>query len=139
MTSLLVFLLICVLFVQFSYAQKKLALVVGIAGYPNFPQGERLQYAGRDAEDFTASIETPQGGSFHPGNVHLVINDVANRERLYEEFDWLYRSAGPHDTVYIFLQVMYLFSGIPHISCPTTHQRIVPRRLEYLWGNSFAR
>ncbi|HET9377190.1 MAG TPA: HEAT repeat domain-containing protein [Chthoniobacterales bacterium] len=83
-------------------AQNRLALVIGIAGYPGFPEGERLKYAGRDAEAFAAFIETPRGGSFQPQNVHLVTNSDAKRERLYQEFDWLYETSGPNDTVYVF-------------------------------------
>jgi len=48
-------------------AAKKLALVIGIAGYPGFPEGEKLKYAGKDAEAFAAFIESEQGGKFAPG------------------------------------------------------------------------
>ena len=83
-------------------AQKKLALVIGIAGYPGFPEGEKLKYAGKDAEAFAAFIESEQGGTFAPGNVHLVTNGDAKRVRLYKEFTWLYQNAGPDDLVYVF-------------------------------------
>src|SRR6266571_4389704 len=77
-------LILCALCATPSYAEKKLALVIGIAGYPGFEEGERLKYAGRDAEDFAAFIKTPQGGSFSPDNVHLLTNSTATRARLYE-------------------------------------------------------
>jgi len=83
-------------------AQKKLALVIGIAGYPGFPEGEKLKYAGKDAEAFAAFIESEQGGKFSQENVHLVTNAEAKRVRLYKEFTWLFQNAGPEDQVYVF-------------------------------------
>jgi hypothetical protein len=34
--------------------------------------------------------------------VHLVTNAEAKRDRFYDGFDWLYRTAGPEDLVYVF-------------------------------------
>ena len=85
-----------------AYAQKKFALVIGVAGYPGFPDGERLKYAGRDAVDFAAFIKSAQGGLFPSSNVHLLTNSDAKREPLYREFDWLYQNVGPNDVVYVF-------------------------------------
>jgi TPR repeat protein len=81
---------------------EKFALVIGVAGYPSFPNGEQVRYAGRDAESFAAFIETPQGGSFPKSNVHLLTNSNASRADLYREFDWLFNIAGPNDLVYVF-------------------------------------
>jgi hypothetical protein len=81
---------------------EKLALVIGIAGYPGFPAGENLKFAGRDAAEFARFIQSAQGGSFSPDNVHLVTNGDANRVRVYDEFTWLYKIAGPDDLVYVF-------------------------------------
>jgi uncharacterized caspase-like protein len=97
------------LFGQDGYTQKW-ALVVGIAGYPEFPEGERLAYAGRDASEFAAFIETPEGGAFVPQNVHLITNSNAVRRRLFDEFEWLYNSVGPNDLVYVF----FAGHGIEH-------------------------
>jgi hypothetical protein len=95
-------LLLCAVCTVSSYAQQKYALVIGIAGYPSFNKNEQVRYADRDATDFAAFIQTFQGGSFPSRNVHLVTNSDAKRERLYEEFNWLYKTLGPQDVLYVF-------------------------------------
>jgi HEAT repeat protein len=85
-----------------AFGQKKLAVVIGIAGYPGFPEGERLKFAGDDAASFAKFIETPAGGNFQAQNVHVLTNQTADRTGIYNEFNWLYEEAGPNDTVYVF-------------------------------------
>src|SRR4051812_3407652 len=64
------------------------AVVVGIAGYPNFAQADRLKYSDRDAESFYDFILSPQGGGFLGSNVHLVKNGEATHARIAKEIEW---------------------------------------------------
>lgn len=83
--------------------QQEYALVIGINGPAPFGgEGTVLRYADRDAGDFAAFIETEHGGAFPLSHVHLLTNLDATRDNVYKEFDWLRRTAGPYDVVYVF-------------------------------------
>jgi hypothetical protein len=101
--------LVVALTVLFCYSSiaaatgEKYALVIGITGYSNLGEkGSELRYADRDAADFAAFIQTPAGGSFPADHVHLVIDQAATRDKIFAEFKWLYKTAGPNDLVYVF-------------------------------------
>ena len=68
---------------------QKFALVIGIRGYPNFPEGERLSYADSDAQKFRDFILTAAGGSFPQENVRLLLNGDAKRAAIFREVEWL--------------------------------------------------
>lgn len=86
-----------------AYSQQKYALVIGISGAPlSSPTDSGLLYADRDAREFADFIGTREGRAFPPNNVHLVTNQQADRDRLFQEFRWLKQSAGPADLVYVF-------------------------------------
>lgn len=85
-----------------GYAQKKLALVIGVDGYPNLPVEKRLHFAGRDARSFAEFIESPQGGNFAVSDVHVLTGPDADRLHIVSAMNWLYTSAGSEDLVYIY-------------------------------------
>jgi len=83
---------------------ERFALVIGIKGYPNFPEGERLNYADADATMFRDFILTPAGGNFPESHVKLLLNGDATHTRIYEEIEWLGRVTRPYANavVYVF-------------------------------------
>jgi tetratricopeptide (TPR) repeat protein len=85
-----------------AVGETKYALVIGIAGYPHFNTNLKLKYAGADAEKFATFIQTPEGGGFPAANVHLVTNEKATRDRIYDEFTWLESHVGADDVVYVY-------------------------------------
>jgi hypothetical protein len=74
---------------RLSAQDRNYALVVGISGYPNFPQAEKLKYADTDARKFHEFILSPQGGAFPPANVHLITDGEATHSRIQKEIEWL--------------------------------------------------
>ena len=67
---------------QSTAGPNKFALVIGITGYPNFPAGERLQYADHDAQLFSSFIQSEPGGAFPSEHVRLLINREATRPNI---------------------------------------------------------
>src|SRR5262249_27616220 len=85
---------ICVLTGATAAAQpdkdvQRFDLVIGIKGYPNFPAGEKLNYADEDAKAFRDFILTPAGGNFPEDHVRLLINENATHAGIYEQIEWL--------------------------------------------------
>jgi hypothetical protein len=99
--SLLISVVFC-LTIRLLVAEEKYALIIGISDYPKLHAETSIKYADRDAADFAAFIQTPQGGGFEPQNVHLITDALATRDRIYVEFLWLYRNVGPAAVVYVF-------------------------------------
>src|SRR5262249_8989863 len=81
---------------------QKYALIIGVKGYPGFPEKDRLNFADEDAISFKRFIQTPEGGSFPEGNIRLLINKDATRDRIYEEMRWLGNRVTGDDLVYVF-------------------------------------
>jgi hypothetical protein len=80
----------------------KYALVIGIRGYPDFDEADRLKFADRDADAFAAFIESPNGGAFPPGNVRLLRNGGAKRDDIIKAIQWLGTTVTTSDLVYVF-------------------------------------
>jgi tetratricopeptide (TPR) repeat protein len=78
------------------------ALVIGITGYPHFPEGARLRFADDDARLFASFIMTEQGGRFPSQNVRSLENYEATREAIKDGITWLSRRVERDDIVYIF-------------------------------------
>lgn len=81
---------------------QRYALIIGITGYPNFPPGNRLRFADRDAQLFYDFITSPEGGGFPDGNIRVLKNHTATRRAINEEIQWLSRRVGGEDLVYVF-------------------------------------
>jgi len=81
---------------------QRYALVVGISSYPNYPDERKLRFADKDAEAFADFIQTPNGGSFSPNNIRVLLNKDANHEGIFQAIEWLSRTALGDDIVYIF-------------------------------------
>src|SRR5436190_11072932 len=79
------------------------ALVVGVSSYTNAPPAAQLRYAHRDAEDFAQFLRSREGGGIPADHIRLLTEDSATiagvRAALH---NWLPRSAGPNDVVYLF-------------------------------------
>jgi hypothetical protein len=82
--------------------REKWALVIGISKFHD-PHVPRLNYPGKDAQDFAALLKDPQVGRFKPENVHVVIDTDATTRKIKMELNWLARSAQPDDLVVVFL------------------------------------
>jgi hypothetical protein len=100
------FLISCLLslfFANLCFAQdQKYALVIGITGYPHFPQSERLKFADNDAKLFYDFIMTKEGGNFPPVNIRCLYNHNATRENIIKEIRWLRQRVEFEDLVYVF-------------------------------------
>ena|GEM_PF-1772927 len=82
---------------------EKYALIIGIQGYPGFPEAERLKYADADALLFKNFIKTPEGGSFQEKNIRLLLNENGKRDDIYEKgLNWLRERVHRDDLVYLF-------------------------------------
>jgi uncharacterized caspase-like protein len=80
----------------------KWALVIGISKFQD-THVPRLNYPGKDAQDFASLLKDPQIGRFKPENVHLVVDTDATTRKIKMELNWLARSAKPDDLVVVFL------------------------------------
>src|SRR5262249_45298780 len=82
---------------------EKYALIIGIKGYPGFPEEERLKYADAHALLFKNFIQTPEGGSFQEKNIRLLLNENAKRADIYQNgLSWLKDRVHRDDLVYVF-------------------------------------
>src|SRR5262245_57505145 len=82
---------------------EKYALIIGIKGYPGFPENERLKFADDDALLFKNFLQTPEGGSFQEQNIRLLLNENAKREDIYlKGLNWLKERVHRDDLVYVF-------------------------------------
>jgi uncharacterized caspase-like protein len=82
--------------------REKWALVIGISKFQD-THVPRLNYPGKDAQDFASLLKDPQVGRFKPENVHLVVDADATTRKIKMELNWLARSAKPDDLVVVFL------------------------------------
>lgn len=81
---------------------ERYALIIGIKGYPNFPEDSRLHYSDLDAQKFYEFISSIAGGEFPSRNIRLLVNADATRSTIYREIEWLGARVGSKDLVYIF-------------------------------------
>ncbi|HYI97246.1 MAG TPA: caspase family protein [Bryobacteraceae bacterium] len=79
------------------------AIVVGVSSYKYAPPAAQLRYAHRDAEEFAKLLRSTEGGAFPSDHVRVLTDGTATvgaiRAALH---NWLPKSAGPNDIVYIF-------------------------------------
>jgi uncharacterized caspase-like protein/cytochrome c-type biogenesis protein CcmH/NrfG len=79
------------------------AVVIGVSQYRNVPQQAQLRFAHRDAQEFARFLTSPNGGSFPPEQIRLLLNENATLAAMRTALGtWLPRSAGPNDTIYIY-------------------------------------
>jgi uncharacterized caspase-like protein len=81
---------------------EKWALVVGISKFQD-RHLPRLNFASKDAKDFSALLLDPKVGRFKAANVHALTEGQVTARELKMELNWLARSAQPNDMVVIFL------------------------------------
>ncbi|PYP84587.1 MAG: hypothetical protein DMF61_19510 [Blastocatellia bacterium AA13] len=85
---------------QNDAAPKKWAVIVGVAKYARLPGGQQLQFAERDAVVFANLLR--QSG-FNESNLKLLVGPQATIAGIKSAIgDWLPRSAGANDTVYLY-------------------------------------
>ncbi len=84
------------------FSAERYALVIGITGYPKFDEEDRLKFADNDAREFAAFLKTPEGGSFPPSNIRLLVNEQADRDAIYREIAWLGNVVNSNDLLYVF-------------------------------------
>ncbi len=81
---------------------EKWALVVGISKFQD-RHLPRLNFASKDARDFSTLLLDPKVGRFKAANVHALTEGQVTAKELKIELNWLARSAQPNDLVVIFL------------------------------------
>ena len=80
----------------------RFALVIGIT-YPAIRWGaDTLRFANRDAIEFAKFLKSPQGGSFPPGNVKLLVDAGATRRAIGDSIDALRAQLTPGALLYVF-------------------------------------
>ncbi len=83
-------------------AVQNFALVIGISGYPNFPGGEELKYAHKDAEEFAKFLKSPACGEFAEANIKVIPRMEATRDGILDGLKWLDDNVQSNSKVYVF-------------------------------------
>jgi hypothetical protein len=78
------------------------ALIVGIGSFTD-PNIQPLKYTASDAQSFQDALLDPKIGNFPPDHVHSLLNDDATTKNIKMQLNWLARSAGPDDTVVVYV------------------------------------
>jgi uncharacterized caspase-like protein len=78
------------------------ALIVGIGNFTD-PNIQPLKYTASDAQSFQDALLDPKIGAFPPDHVHSLLNDDATTKNIKMQLNWLARSAGPDDTVVVYV------------------------------------
>jgi hypothetical protein len=78
------------------------ALIVGIGSFTD-PNIQPLKYTASDAQSFQKTLLDPKIGNFPPDHVHSLLNDDATTKNIKMQLNWLARSAGPDDTVVVYV------------------------------------
>ena len=78
------------------------ALIVGIGNFTD-PNIQPLKYTASDAQSFQDALLDPKIGNFPPDHVHSLLNDDATTKNIKMQLNWLARSAGPDDTVVVYV------------------------------------
>jgi hypothetical protein len=78
------------------------ALIVGIGSFSD-PNIQPLKYTASDAQSFQDALLDPKIGNFQPDHVHSLFNDDATTKNIKMQLNWLARSAGPDDTVVVYV------------------------------------
>ncbi|MBI4465472.1 MAG: caspase family protein, partial [Acidobacteria bacterium] len=80
------------------------AVIIGVSEFAHLPKEEWLEFAHKDAEDFSKFLTSPRGRGFLPENVFLLTNGDALQEALKRRLgSTLAKKLKPEDTVYIFV------------------------------------
>jgi caspase domain-containing protein len=78
------------------------ALIVGIGNFTD-QNIEPLKYTANDAQSFMDALLDPKLGGFQADHVHSLLNDQATTKNIKMQLNWLARSAGPDDTVVVYV------------------------------------
>lgn len=79
------------------------AVIVGISSYQHLPPEVQLRYAHRDAEQFSAFLQSTAGGALAPDHIRVLTNEKATLAEVRAALaTWLTASAGPQDVVYFY-------------------------------------
>ncbi len=81
---------------------QKWALAIGINEFQH-PRINPLNFAAKDASDFSKVLLDAKVGRFAPGNVKVLLNQQATTRQIKSELNWLARSAKPEDLAVLFL------------------------------------
>jgi hypothetical protein len=85
-----------------SHPADRWALIVGIGSFTD-QHIESLKYTVNDAQSFQDTLLDPKIGAFKPDHVHSLLNDQATTKNIKMQLNWLARSAGPDDTVVVYV------------------------------------
>jgi WD40 repeat protein len=67
------------------------------------PETERLQYAGKDAEDFAAAMKAQEGGLYGKVVTRVLAGPGATKDRILDGFDWLVKETTARDVAMVLL------------------------------------
>jgi hypothetical protein len=77
------------------------ALLVGVSDYAN--PDFKLQFAAKDAQDFTAALANQKGGLYGDVVVRLLTDQQASKAAIEEGLAWVRRQVGANDIGLVFL------------------------------------
>ncbi len=81
---------------------KTYALVIGISGYPNFSDSEKLKFADKDAQAFANFLTSEGGGKIPKDNIKLLVNKEATKRNIYQKFIELRSLVDNNSIFYVF-------------------------------------
>lgn len=84
-----------------NHTSKSYALIIGITNYQN-PAIPALQFADKDALQFSTWLQSKSGGSIPQKNIRLLQNNEATIAAIYNALDWLKEQCKENDNAYIY-------------------------------------
>ena len=92
------------------------AVIVGITNYKD-PAIKALQFADKDAQQFSAFLQSKGGGGVPKNNIKLIVNKQATIAAIYDALDWLKEQCKENDVAYIY------FSGHGDVETKNNYSR----------------
>ncbi|MEO6819603.1 MAG: caspase family protein [Ginsengibacter sp.] len=77
------------------------AVIVGITNYKD-PAIPALQFADKDAQQFSAFLQSKGGGLVPKNHIRLIVNKEATIAAIYDALDWLKEQCHKNDVAYIY-------------------------------------
>lgn len=86
---------------EFTIRPKLYVLAIGVSKYED--KDLTLQFAAKDARDFTDSVLNQKGGLYRDVVVKVLTDEKATREEIIDGFDWISKETTSKDIAVVFL------------------------------------
>ena len=104
-------------------------LAVGVSQYES--EKFNLQYADRDARIVPRRKPVQRGGIYGRVEAKLLTNETATKDQLLDQLQWLVATAGPDDTVFVYLAGHGLYDARGNYYFATHNMRPTPEGLRF--------